>query len=178
MATIIRNRVIVEDEWRHLPDDQTIIDGDIIVGWQRWLAESDALTARRGRLGVHVDGTLDPAEIGAQADRFDLIAIAFPAFKDGRGYSHARLLRERYGFSGELRATGDILRDQLFYLARVGFNAFEVRSDRSIRAALGGLWDFSVSCQKAADDIPAPGRWQRDAMLVDQHRPAVAGARY
>lgn len=179
MARIIRDHAIVEDEWTRLPDEQPVTNGDIIVSWERWLAEHDVLENRSGRLGVCIEGTMDPAEVGAEAHRFDLIAIEFPAFKDGRGYSHARLLRERFGFSGELRATGDVLRDQLFYLARVGFNAFETRADRCIRSALEGLRDFSVSCQKAVDDTPVLPRWQRvDATaLTDYPRAVGAGGR-
>ena len=84
-----------------------------------------------------------------------LIAVDFPVFSDGRGYSAARLLRERYGFQGELRAIGDVLRDQLYYLAHCGFNAFAVRADRDIEDAFRGLSDFSDNYQ-ATWARPAP----------------------
>ncbi len=86
-----------------------------------------------------------------------MIAIEFPIYRDGRGYSQARILRDRYSYEGELRAVGDVLKDQMFYLHRVGFNAFEVRADRSIEDALKSLKDFSVTYQPAVDN-PLPLR--------------------
>ena len=90
-----------------------------------------------------------------RSDRLALIAVDFPKFSDGRGYSIARLLRERYGFEGELRAIGDVLRDQLYYLRQCGFNAFAVRADRDVEAALRGLADFSDGYQ-ASVATPLP----------------------
>ena len=81
-----------------------------------------------------------------------MIAIDFPAFKDGRGFSQARLLRERYGYKGEIRAVGDVARDQMFFMARCGINAFEVKPGRSLEDALKAFNDFSVTYQPAADD--------------------------
>ncbi len=89
----------------------------------------------------------EPKDLEDDLGALPLVAIHFPAFKDGRGYSYARELRTRYNFKGEVRATGDVLRDQLFYMTRCGFNAFEVREDRSIEEALQGLKDFSVTYQ-------------------------------
>jgi len=83
---------------------------------------------------------------------FQVIALNFPSFTDGRHYSSARLLRERYGYKGEIRAIGDVLRDQLFYMRRCGFDAFAIRADRDPVDALEGLKDFSVTYQAAADD--------------------------
>ena len=80
------------------------------------------------------------------------MALNFPIFRDGRAYSTARLLRDRYGFKGELRATGDVLRDQIFFMRRVGFDAFEVRGDRSIEDALKAFDDFKVTYQPSADE--------------------------
>jgi uncharacterized protein (DUF934 family) len=93
-----------------------------------------------------------PELIADDIGSFDIIAIAFPAFADGRGYSYAVLLRNRLGFTGELRAVGDIFKDNLFYLQRCGFNSFAVRADKDIDVALQGLNDFSVSYQSSIDE--------------------------
>lgn len=84
----------------------------------------------------------------------ELIALDFPAFKDGRCYSHARLLRERYDYQGELRAVGDVLRDQLFFMKRCGIDSFQLRSDKDMEDALNAFNDFSVKYQTAADGAP------------------------
>ena len=97
----------------------------------------------------------DPAALAGDAARLPVIAIDFPQFTDGRGYSHARLLRERYGYTGEIRAIGDVLRDQLFFMQRCGFDAFAVRPDRDPYDALKGLSDFSVTYQTGVDQ-PLP----------------------
>src|SRR5690606_12426030 len=94
-------------------------------------------------------------EIAEDLQHFQVVALNFPAFTDGRHYSSARLLRERYGYKGEVRAIGDVLRDQLFLMRRCGFDAFAVRPDRDPYDALLGLKDFSVTYQAASDD-PRP----------------------
>ena len=160
MASIIKDRRIVTDHWQHLTESAPLpARGDIIVSWTRWQRERDALAAHDGRLGVRVGGDVEPERVAADQAHFQLIALEFPQFKDGRCYSHARLLRERYGFRGELRAVGDVLRDQLFYMYRVGINAFELRADRDPQAALGAFDDFSASYQAAADTREP--LWQR-----------------
>ncbi|MFX7739746.1 DUF934 domain-containing protein, partial [Acinetobacter baumannii] len=84
-----------------------------------------------------------PEELKGQLDSFKVVAVDFPKFADGRGYSIAYNLRARLGYTGELRAIGDVLRDQLFYMQRVGFDAFAVRADKNIHDAVKGLTDFS-----------------------------------
>ena len=150
---VIKNRAIVEDEWQRLPDDAPLSDGDIIVSWPRWREEQNTdLAAHRGRIGIAVNGDDELDEIAARLDAFDLIAIEFPRFADGRGYSIARLLRERHGYSGELRAVGDVLRDQLFYMARCGIDSFELRADKDAEDALQAFEEFSTPYQAAADE--------------------------
>lgn len=145
---IIRNREIVEDNYQYISDaSQLPATGDIIVDLGVWKAHRSDLLQHSGRLGVQLPGDAEPEEIAADLGRLDLVAIRFPSFRDGRGYSLARLLRERYGFNGELRATGDVLRDQMFYMQRCGFDAFDVRPDRCIAVALTGLSDFTVTYQ-------------------------------
>ena len=110
-----------------------------------------------GALGVRLSPADDPALLANDLDKLALIAVDFPAFVDGRGYSAATLLRERYGYKGELRAVGDILRDQVFLLSRVGFTTFALREDQNVEKALAAFNDFSSYYQHAA------GRF------VDQH---------
>jgi uncharacterized protein (DUF934 family) len=149
---VIKNRAIVEDGWQRLPDDAPLEDGDIIVSWPRWQAQGEDLAAHRGRIGVAVNGDDEIDEVAMQLDTFELIAIEFPKFADGRGYSIARLLRERYGYRGELRAVGDVLRDQLFYMARCGIDSFQLRADKDAEDALQAFDEFSTPYQSAADE--------------------------
>ena len=107
------------------------------------------------QLGLEVLNTTEPTVFADDLAYFSMIAIPFPLFTDGRGYSLARILREQYDFKGELRAVGDVLQDQLFYMKRCGFNAFVIRSDKNIEEALSSLHDFSVTYQ-AATDQPLP----------------------
>lgn len=157
---IIRDGIVVADSWTLIPavEDGAAValpPGKLIVPLNAWMAQRDALVERQQALGVWLDSQQDPAEIADAIDRFALIAVSFPKFTDGRGYSIAALLRGRYGFKGELRAIGDVLRDQLFYLQRVGFNAFAVRADKDIHDALNALSDFSEAYQGAIDQ-PLP----------------------
>lgn len=152
MPKIIKNQQIVDDRWEHLDDEAALPPGgDIIVSWARWQQQRDALLKRDGGLGVRISGDVDPADVAQDLEHFAVIALEFPQLKDGRCYSHARLLRDRYGYRGELRAVGDVLRDQIFYMHRVGINAFEVRADRDLEQALDAFSDFSHSYQAAVD---------------------------
>ena len=104
-----------------------------------------------GALGVRLTPSDDPVLIANDLDKLALIAVEFPAFTDGRGYSTATLLRERYGYKGELRAVGDVLRDQIFLMSRSGFTTFALRNDQSVDKALAAFNDFSSYYQHAAD---------------------------
>lgn len=159
MAAIIKNGEIVDDRWLRLTTEQIEADGlpadgPILVPLPVWLARREALLAR-GEVAVWLAPGEEPEALVEDLDRLPLIAIDFPVFRDGRGYSYARELRTRFGYHGELRAIGDVLRDQLFYLSRVGFNAFAVREDRNLEDALKGLKDFSVTYQGDTQD-PRP----------------------
>lgn len=159
MQRIIKNNEVVDESWHLLPKDTTL-DGlsncdDLIVPLRLWVEHSRALLVRDGGLGVWLDSDEEAEQIGEDANQFQVIALNFPAFTDGRSFSNARLLRDRYGFKGELRAIGDVLRDQLFYMSRCGFDAFAIRPDKDPYEALQGLRDFSVTYQ-AATDQPLP----------------------
>lgn len=161
MPNIISKGKVVADTWLPVEVDQTIgalpfplPGGDLLLPLAVWRDHSLELLARAnpsaGRLGVRLEGNEDPASVAADLHHFALVAVHFPQFGDGRGYTLGRLLRERYGYRGELRATGDVLRDNLFYLAQCGFDAFELAESADLEAALGSLKDFSESYQTSA----------------------------
>ena len=158
MATIIRHRQVIADNWQLLKNAEGGINvppqGDVIVPLALWREQRDALIARGGKLGIWLEGNEDPAVIAADLPHFQLIAVNFKHFTDGRGYSTARLLRERYGWRGELRAIGDVLRDNVFYLSRCGFDSFALRAEQNPAAALTAFKDFSDAYQGAVDRAP------------------------
>jgi uncharacterized protein (DUF934 family) len=147
---LIKDRAVVEDTWTLLRDaasaESIARSKPAIVPLPVWKSRRDELAAR-GDVGVWLGAADDPAELAADTATLPLIAVDFPQFTDGRGYSIGRLLRERYGFAGELRAIGDVQRDQLYYLAQCGFNAFAIRADRNVDDALAGLMAFSDGYQ-------------------------------
>ncbi|WP_322014373.1 DUF934 domain-containing protein [Paraburkholderia sp. J12] len=165
MTQIIKNRAIVEDSWTvvraaedgALPAVAALPAGKVIVPLALWQAEREALVAAKSRdeLGVWLAPDSEPADIAADFGSVALVAVDFPVFRDGRGYSTARLLRERFGYKGELRAIGDVLRDQLLYLERCGFDAYAVRADKDIHDALKAFGEFTVQYQGAYDE-PSP----------------------
>ena len=165
MRQLIRNRALVGDRWVLLRDASTLAkvpDGvPAIVPLALWLAHRDELMARGG-VGVWLAPDDDPAALAADITLLSLIAVDFPQFTDGRGYSTARLLRDRFYFRGELRAIGDVLRDQLFALAECGFDAFSIRADRNATEALAGLDDFA-GVYAPTSRSPQPWFRRRDA---------------
>jgi uncharacterized protein (DUF934 family) len=127
------------------------LNGDVIVPLAAWRASREALIARPGCIGVWLAGEDEPGDIAADFAHLQVIAVRFATFVDGRGYTTARLLRERYGWRGELRAIGDIQRDQLFYLARCGFDTFALREGEDVDTALTAFGDFSESYQTSVE---------------------------
>ncbi len=174
MRKIIKDKAIVSDDWNLLkladgetPDAVSVPAGKQIVPLQVWLAQKTALAARAD-VGVWLASDERPEQLKDDTKSLPVIAVDFPSFADGRGYSIAFNLRARLGFEGELRAIGDVLRDQLFYMARVGFNAFATREDRSIEDALKGLSDFSEVYQHSWD--------QKSPLFRRAARPAAQDA--
>jgi uncharacterized protein (DUF934 family) len=153
MAVIIKGMSVISDPWQRLElgGDGSLPEvppvGDIIAPLALWQKQREPLLARAGRLGVWLDSNEDPAAIAEDLRLFGVVAVRFPKVGDGRGYSIAYLLRERYGWRGELRAFGDIWRDQLFFLASCGFNAFALRESEDPREALVAFGDFSETYQ-------------------------------
>lgn len=162
MHKIIKKDKVVEDAWLRVGADEPFPAGDIIVPLARWRAEQEALSTHQGKVAICLTGKDNPRELKEDLSKFELIAIDFPKFADGRGYSIARILRDELGYKGELRAVGDILRDQIFYLMRCGFDAFSVREGKDLEDALEGLRDFSVVYQAASDaTVPVYRRFGR-----------------
>jgi uncharacterized protein (DUF934 family) len=159
MQRIIKNGQVVDETWHLLPKDTTL-DGlsncdDVIVPLALWIEHPRALKARDGGLGVWLEAGEEIEEIADQLDNFQVIALNFPAFTDGRHCSTAYLLRTRYSYTGEVRAIGDVLRDQLFALKRCGFDAFALREDKDPQDALKAFEEFSEVYQ-ASSDQPQP----------------------
>jgi uncharacterized protein (DUF934 family) len=153
---IIKGHAIVDDGFAHIADGAEFpASGDIIVSVDRYREQRASLRQRQGRVGVQLRSDQEAKTVAEFLPELSLVAIEFPGFKDGRGYTTARLLRERYGYKGELRAVGDVLRDQLFYMLRCGFDAFELKPGKDIDGALNAFREFSVTYQGAADD-PRP----------------------
>lgn len=154
---MIKNKAVVSDDWvvlrlneNEMPEHVTVAAGKIIVPLKVWQAQRDQLQGR-AELGVWLNSDERPEVLQGEVGKFAVIAVNFPKFTDGRGYSIAYNLRARLGYTGELRAIGDVLRDQMFYMQRVGFDAFAPRPDRDIHEALKGLSDFSETYQIAVD---------------------------
>jgi uncharacterized protein (DUF934 family) len=150
MPQLIKNGALVADGWTLVRDITQLTTGlpppYAIVPLAFWRGANEALRARRD-VGVWLAPADDPALLATDAARLPLIAVEFPKFTDGRGYSIGRLLRERLGFAGELRAIGDIQRDKLYYLHQVGFDAFLVPDAKDAQDALRSLRDFSDGYQ-------------------------------
>ena len=157
-GAIWRDGAFRRDAWVRAVDGEPLPDSPVVVGKKRWLGERDALTGRSTALGLHLDAGEGIDDIAADLSRFSLIALAFPKFSDGRAFSTARLLREKCGYAGELRAVGNVLHDQIPLMRRVGFDAFEV-THAPTRGALseGRLTEVTLHYQPAGADEPPAG---------------------
>ena len=170
MASIIRRGQIASENWPRLDEPalrklaaqagsaRPELDGPItgvLVPLAVWRNARELCAELGVEVGLLVREGDDPADVANEFSQVGVIAIEIPKFNNGRAYSMARLLRARYGFRGELRAVGDVLRDQLFYLSRVGFDAFELRADQNATEALIAFADFTVPSQ-ASTDQPIP----------------------
>jgi uncharacterized protein (DUF934 family) len=149
---LFRETGIVEDPWRRLADDEPLpADGLVVVSFARWREARAALLARRGPVGLSLANTDAVETLAADVSRLDVIALHFPKFNDGRAYSQARLLRGRLGYGGELRATGNVLQDQLPFMLRCGFDSFESEQTGFGEALARARTLFSVVYQPAED---------------------------
>ncbi len=152
---VIKDKAVVDDDWqliREIENSTPLPEGNVILPFTYWQANRDEILKHDTQHAVWIDGAIETEVLLDDLEHFSLIALDFPVFKDGRSYSHARLLRDRYAYKGELRSIGDVLRDQLFFMQRCGIDSYEVREDKDIEDALKGLEEFSVRYQASADD--------------------------
>jgi uncharacterized protein (DUF934 family) len=161
---------LAADSWQSIGDGEEIAGGDIIVPLARFVQERATLLACNGRLGVHLRNTDPVVSLVADLARLDLIALEFPKFTDGRAYSQARLLRERHGYRGRLRATGQVLIDQYLLMRRCGFDSFEILRPVDAEAWREAEARFSAFYQPTGD-----GRQPIDALRRNLRR-TVASA--
>lgn len=149
---LIKNDVFIANEWTTLADDDALPDsGPVIVSLERFNTEQNLLLARDGKLGVRLKSGQEPTPIAGFLDQLDLVALEFPTYRNGRAYSYARMLRDRFGFKGEVRAVGGVLRDQFNHMKRVGFDALEVADNITPEAYADALATFQHAYQTSAD---------------------------
>ena len=143
---------VIEDRFVRVLDDAPVPDGvPVILPAARLLADARELVLRQAPTGVIWPNDRRVAELSPYLDWIALVALMFPTFRDGRAYSQARLLRERHGFKGELRATGQVLRDQFVFMLRAGFDAFEVKKQSDAEAFAATVKRYSVFYQPTGD---------------------------
>ena len=149
---LVKDGRVTEDEWKNVDDDDARPDGcSIIVTLDRWEKEKDELRKCNQPLGIRLRSDQSPTLIQDDLGHFGLVALEFPVYKDGRAYSYARRLRDEMGFKGEVRAVGNVLRDQFLFMLRCGFDAFEVQKEKDVAAWKDALAEFSFFYQNAAD---------------------------
>jgi uncharacterized protein (DUF934 family) len=155
-ARILRRRALIEDDWTFIEGDRADGEwsggGKVIVTLGRWRGERQALLGAHAAVGVQVPNTADLEAIYSEIGDRPLIALQFPTFSDGRALSQAVLLRRRLGFTGELRAVGDVIRDLVFWLGRCGFDSIVPRKDQNLEGCRAALGELTVAYQAAADE--------------------------
>lgn len=171
MTKLLKDGKVTPDTWVHVADGDAVPEtGPVIVTLARWQAEHNSLAGRADCLGIRLESGQSPEAIEGDLARFAVVALEFPKFGDGRAYSHARMLKDRLGYVGEVRAVGDVLRDQYRAMHRCGFDALEIPGERPAdrleadwRAALGELRHAYQPALRG----PAP-------VLRQRHRAAAA----
>jgi uncharacterized protein (DUF934 family) len=149
---LVKNGKIATDIYAHVADGAEIpADGAILVPAARFLEDPETLLVRSGKVGVIWPNNRDLDDLVPYLDRLAAVALVFPSFRDGRAYSQARLLRERYRFTGELRATGQVLRDQFVFMLRAGFDALDVKKDKDADAYAETVKRYTVFYQPTGD---------------------------
>ena len=149
---LVKNAKITNDLFVHAPDGAELPgDGAILVSAARFLEGPEAILRRAAKVGVIWPNNRDLDDLVPYLERLAAVALVFPSFRDGRAYSQARLLRERHGFDGELRATGQVLRDQFVFMLRAGFDTFEVKKDSDAAAFAATAKRYSVFYQPTGD---------------------------
>lgn len=153
---LLKSGQITKDTWLQIDDEQEVpARGDVIVSVERWLNEDETLRSRDGKIGIRLKNDQSPAQVADDLDAFDAFVLEFPKYTDGRAYSAARLLRDRYSFKGEVRASGDVLIDQYGMMQRCGFNAYEIKDNADVAAWQAAEKRISSHYQPAADGVAA-----------------------
>jgi uncharacterized protein (DUF934 family) len=164
---LVKDGQVVADRYLRILDDAPIpADGAVLVPAERFLADAQELTARNAETGVIWPNNRDIDELAPYLDKLSVVALVFPTFKDGRAYSQARILREQYGYRGEMRATGQVLRDQFVFMLRAGFDALEVKKDADANAFADVIKRYSVFYQPTGDGRPTAFRRRLNHDLV------------
>ncbi len=164
---LLRNGKVIQDRWLTIAGDEDLpIDVPIIVELERFRNQRDELLRRNAPLGIRLHSDQPPSEIAEHLDRFEVVALEFPKFTDGRAFSQARQLRDRYRYRGEVRAVGHVLRDQYMFLERCGFDAIEVADESAAEGWRAANTEISVWYQ------PASGG--RTPAMVLRHRAGAA----
>jgi len=166
LSEIWKDGAFAEDEWIIVADGEEVpADRPSLVGLTRWREEHDTLAARNAPLGLVFEPDAEWSDIAGDLDRFPVIAVNFPKYADGRGFSIARLLRDRDGYRGEIRAVGDFFLDQLPYMRRVGIDAFAITDPHLRKGLERGDWPevaHYLQPVDAAGEVPAGTRpWAR-----------------
>jgi uncharacterized protein (DUF934 family) len=165
MNTLVKNGQPVADLFVTVNGDEAIPPGvGVIIGLDRWRRERASLLARGTPVGIRLKSDQHPEAIAGDLARLAVVALEFPVFRDGRAYSLARLLRERWHYAGELRAVGDVLLEQLHFMQRVGFDAFEIAAADPVSAWITAIGEFSTWYQGTADGR-APARLLRAGVI-------------
>jgi len=152
---LLRDGTIAEDDWTTPADGAPLPDGPVLVDLGTWRAHRDALSSRSAPVGIRLKADDDPEELADHLGSVDLIALEFPAFTDGRAYSAARVLRERLGYTGELRAVDNVLRDQFVFMHRCGFDSLEVEDEGAVEAWRQAIGEISGTYQPAVREVKA-----------------------
>lgn len=160
MPTLIKVRdghlYPIEDPFTNLADDQDLVPGDVILSLTRFQAEGDRLLSEGRAVGVRLKSDEEAEALAYDLPRLAVVALEFPKFRDGRPYSNARILRERYGYEGEVRAVGDVLREQAHFMLRCGFDAFEPADGTGAQQWEAATRRYRHVYQRAADGrVPA-----------------------
>ena len=151
MTRLIKSSAYADDAFTAVSDDAALPDGAVLVSLARFQKDRDALLGRNTPVGVKLQSSESPALLGEDVNRLSLIALEFPKFRDGRAFSWARMLRTRLGFTGEIRAVGDFLYDQVNYQHRTGFDAWEVPDGFTLEMFARALTEMTDVYQPSAD---------------------------
>ena len=151
MPKLIKDGKLVDNTWQLITEKDALPDGNILVPLSTWNSHQEAIADRKSEVGPWLESDDLPSDIQGNLNDIPVIAVNFPAFADGRGFSIARLLRERLNYTGEIRAIGQPIRDQLTYLFRCGFNAVDLADHYDAESALASLNDFSENYQVSVE---------------------------